>query len=903
MAGSNVETHVINADDGVKVPSYAQLLDVSGDSSCQNELTITNDMSTSDRSNVLSPRPPDQSAMNQSTTEPSASGLSSQESSVTRTRSRDVMDFAHLKMKLVQLTGPSKEAAGPTTGAAKTKTETDEIKDASVEAVGAVPSPALNAATNSASQVGVGRPVTGQPMVSGNQAVDMQPAAHRGPSLSPEPGSAPAQVASQQTSLPELPVTSAVQRDASIQPVAPTVPLGGLTKVVPSSAEHAVAPVQPVKPVPVYPVSLAQSLPQQKLPVGQPGQVNGSTVYDHMPASMLAPDVQSAMLLQQYQMSSAVPGVVDGASGFAPVQPGVVADMLATSTPASPDGISQVMAAQQPAAAAAEYSPASLLALYNQMMMPLPLMAPAWPALGLNPFLVAANPLLAAQLMYRAPLMPPVSEPVGQIPTADPHLGIPSYPVPGQEHQQPVMPSAVGIDQPHLVRPTSGLPPLAAMPAAGMPLTSMLPVGVTRPLAPRIPVALPGHEQHPAVHGANVPRKRTDRPPHLANLEQALIEKLHGPRKPVPAVQPVHSPAAQSLPGTMGWFQMPYGPHPQPMHTLAAVQSPVVSPLLTADQQQPPGSAFTLAADTALPAGASSTTIPGTSLAAAPTHSGRTTPSVALGTESVPAVGKTAVTLPSAHKLPSESIEAVSASASAADKPVMASSSAAEQMPSKRKLQFTVSAVKDDPLAVNNVQESATACETSTANNEPVSQNPTQNSTSTQNHASLPQESVSTSKAPVKKGRFRISDVKEDTDAGVIGSPLEGSSLPQETVLMSGTRTDASNHCEATAVLTAPELCAQQVCCYYLLYRRPDTLDPGHFRLTKLVLKCLNSYNLAYNCGHRSECPDDCSEFGTGYKESCAWFLGLKYLEFEVSRNPFIFYYCHTQYAKPLFYA
>ena len=423
------EAHVVNADNGVKVPSVVQLLD---DGSCQNELTITTEMSAlrptptdADRSSVLSPKPPEQSALNQSSVEPGASGLSSQENTVTRTRSRDVMDFAHLKMKLVQLTGPSKEATGANVTAAKTKPETEETKDMSGDAVGTVPPTALNSATNSASQLGVGRPLTGQQVVSGTQAVDMQPVAHRGPSLSPEPNSAPAQAPSQQASLPELPTVSTVQRDASIQlvPVAAAAAVGQ-AKAVPSSAESATASVQPVKPVPVYPISVAQSLPQQKLAVGQ---VNGSTA---IPAGMIVPDAQSAMLLQQYQMTSAVPGMVDGASGFAPVQPGIVGDMVGTSSPASPDGVNQMMAPQQPAAA--DYSPISLLALYNQMMMPLPFMAPAWAALGLNPILVAANPLLAAQMMYGAPLMPPVSEPVGQMPAADLHLGMQSYPVAGQ---------------------------------------------------------------------------------------------------------------------------------------------------------------------------------------------------------------------------------------------------------------------------------------------------------------------------------------------------------------------------------------------------------------------------------------------------------------------------------------
>jgi len=42
-----------------------------------------------------------------------------------------------------------------------------------------------------------------------------------------------------------------------------------------------------------------------------------------------------------------------------------------------------------------------------------------------------------------------------------------------------------------------------------------------------------------------------------------------------------------------------------------------------------------------------------------------------------------------------------------------------------------------------------------------------------------------------------------------------------------------------------------------------DTLDPGHFKPTKFVANCPHTYNLAYNCGHRPECPDDWSVLDT----------------------------------------
>ena len=792
MSGSHVEAHVVNADDAVKVQSNTQLLDVGNDGNCQNDLTITSEtlvprpvVGDADQSNVLTPKPTDPAAVNaQSAVEAGISGLSSQENSVTRTRSKDVMDFAHLKMKLVQLTGPNKDTAAPSAAAAaaKTKPETDETKDTSVDTVGAVP--AVSVTPNSESQASVGRPVTGQQVLVGNQAVDMQSVAQRGPSVSPDPSTVQAQAASQQASLSELPGMTLVQPAVAASAVAQT-------RTVPSNGEHSAAPVQPVKPVPVYPVSMAAPLPQQKMAVGPAGQVNGGI--QHVPAGMLAPDV----LLQQYQMSSAMPAMVDGTAGFVPVQPGVVGDSM----PASPDGINQAMPAQQPTMA--DYSQAPLLALYNQIMMSLPLMAATWPAVGLNPFLVAGNPLLAAQMMYGAQLMPPVSDAVGQMSGSDAHLGMQSCAVAGQS----AMPAAVGLEhlqREQIVRPMTGLPPLASMPSSGIPVPSMPAVAGARPIVPRPLVAVSGHEHHSApVYVAGVQRKRPDRPPHLAHLEQALIEKL-GPRKPAVPVMPAHampSPAAQSLPGY--WFPASYGPHAQPAHTPTAVQSPIISPQFVTDQH-PPASGSSLPADLLT----SSTPIPSSSLTATAMHSGRTTPCVVPVSESVPTTGRSAaaVTVASSQKLTSESVEAVHATSSASDKLVVVSASSAGHLPSSRKLQFTVSAVKDDPLAVNNLQESAPVCEASIASSDVLTQSTPQISTSSQNNASGLHEPApaSSSKAPVKKGRFRISDVKEDAETGVSSGQLESSSVSHESA--------AGNDPSVNSVTTvAPELSAQQV--------------------------------------------------------------------------------------------
>ena len=762
VPGSNMEAHVA-ADDGMKPASNTQLID---DSGCQNELTITNEMLASrlaindaDRNDVMSPRPPEQTVVNagkvseQLIIEPGTSGMSSQENTVTRTRSRDVMDFANLKMKLVQLTGPSKEAGGPAT-AAKTKAETEEMKDVLLDSVGAVSS----AASNSDLQGSAGRP---------GQQVDMQPAAQRGPSVSPDLSTAPAHT----SSLPELQATTVVQRDVSVQPAVVSVAVGQ-TKVVPSNGEHAAAPVQPVKPVPVYPVTMSHPVPQQKLPVGSVN--SNAAVQQHIPTGVIPPDVQLATLSQQYHMGSAVPVVADSTAGFVPVQPNGVPD----STMILPDN---VLSAHQPQQApAADYSQASLLALYNQMMMPLPFVAPA---LGLNPFLVAANPMLAAQMMYGAPMMPPVSDPMGSMPAADPHLGIPSYPVAGQEHHQPMMPPSVGLDP--AVRPVTGSVPSASLPSSGVPL---LPVAATaRPPTPRLPVSVSGHEHQSAVHAATMQKKKLDRPPHLATLEQALIEKLGGPRKPVASAHAVHAPAVHTLPGTMGWFPMAYGQHAQFAHTPTAVQSPVISPLYTTEYQQLPAS---IAADMA-------TSIPSTLPSMTLTAAERTSASVASAAEPV-----STVTSPGTPKLTNELAEEITTTA--AEKPMMDGTASTGLASTKRKLHFTVSAVKDDPLTVNNQQETTEPSVLTSESSSLISPS--------LHDASVPPAAheltaVSTNKAAVKKGRFRISDVKEAADTAVSGNQSESSSQSQET----GATSDSSVNCVTAAVLTAPELSAHQV--------------------------------------------------------------------------------------------
>ena len=754
VPGSTAEAHVVGADDGVKIPAAVQSVDVTSDSCSQNELTITSDSSVArpgptdaDRGSALALKSVDQSVVNagkaadgRSIAEPGASDLSSQESSVTRTRSCDVMDLEHLRMKLVQLTGPNKEATGSNTAAAKTKLETEET---SVDGVGVSPSPGLNTATNSASQVNVGRPV--------NQA-ELQPAAQRGPSVSPEPIS---QLTASQCELLSATVT---QRDASYQTAA------GQTNVVSSNGENAGVPVQPVKPVPVYPVAVAQPLAQQRvIPQMAPA------------AGVIAPDVQAAMLLQQQQLASAV---VDSAGGSFAAQPSLSAEMVGTSCPASPDGMSQMLANQQPTAA--DYSQASLLALYNQMMMPIPLMASAWPALGLNAFLVAANPLLAAQMMYGASL--------GQLPAVDAHTGLPGYPVASQEPQHQVVPGLdhSWTDQP--VRPTSGLAPMASVPSGGMPPV----VAGTRPAAVRLPGAVLGSEQHPASQSTSAQRKQQ---PQLAILEQALIEKLHGSRKPATSV--IASQAVQSAA-----VVMPDGQHTQPpSRTPTAVSSPVMSPVFTAGLQ-PPASVSGLPTDltTSISTGSS---VAGMPLPGTATHSGRTTPSLSTAAESVPVTGKsvTAVTLPLTQQPNSELAESVQGTTSCDETLTADSSSSVGQTPSKRKMQFMVSTVKDDPLAVNNLHESAAVCEASVVTSDLPPQDTV---TVAQNSAavsagSLEPGAASAGKASVKKGRFRITDVVE---TGVNSGELETSAVT------SGTRNELSNNCATAAALMVS---AQQV--------------------------------------------------------------------------------------------
>lgn len=738
MQGSAVD---ISVDDRVKVES----LDSSSDSNVQNELTVTSDSLLSrpvpadtDQSVVLTPKPTELLAANVSSkpadsqpmTEASASGLSSQENTVTRTRSRDVMDFAHLKMKLVQLTGPKEMAAAmpSSTVAAKTKAETEEMKDQCVDSAG-------SGTPNSELQLSAGRP----PVVSCQQVL-VGAAPQHGPSVSPDPASA------------ELPVTTIVHRDAT-----------GQTKAMSSSDGE---PVQPVKPVPVYPIT-SSHLPQLSV-----AQLNGN-ITQHT-AGILAPDM---LVQRQY----AVPTVIDNAPGFVPVHAGDLA--AATGI----DSVSQLIAAQQPTGTDCSQH-ASLVALYNNMMMPLPLIWP--PAMSLNPFVVATSPLLAAQMMYGAQLVPTPQLPdaYGQMAAADGHVGVPS----GYDHQQPGILSGVGQLRDEPVRPT-----MTSMPS----LTSMMMPGVAaaRPLVPRPPVAVSGHEHY----ATSVPRKRPDRPPHLANLEQALIEKLHGhgPRKPaVPAMMPTHSPAA-----SMAWFPLLYGQNAQLTYTPAGVQSPMLSPLYNTDLQLV-ASSSSFVPDMATSVISSSAALTGTAM-----HSGRTTPAVGPTAESLPVMGK----LLSTQKLPGESAEAFHVTT------CVSSVSSGGHVPSARKLQFTVSTVKDDPLlVVDHLQESTTTgCEALVVTSELLSEKPAQNSVSLQNGASATsgvQElgPVLTGKAPVKKGRFRISDVRQDTDTSASSIEVEGSKLPSMAECVVSSNPSDNNSTTMGAVLMAADLCAQQVSSY-----------------------------------------------------------------------------------------
>jgi len=346
--------------------------------------------------------------------------------------------------------------------------------------------------------------------------------------------------------------------------------------------------------------------------------------------------------------------------------------------------------------------------------------------------------------------------------------------VTGQAHHPPLVP---GLGYPQAdqgVRGTVGL-----LPSAGTPLSSS--VMTTRPIAPRLPVAVSGHEHHTTGQAATgVQRKRPDRPPYLASLEQALIEKLHGPRKPVAAMIPGHSPAAQALPGTaMAWFPVAYGGHTQHgIHTPTAGQSPVVSPSFNTDLQLPAS-----AVDMTVPV-----TLPATSLTGTFTYSGRTTPSVATTAEYV--AGKS-VAAGTAHNVTNESHE-VSA---------VVDVDSAGQMASRHKPQFTVLAVNDD---ASHLHESTAVSEALPVSNDSLSQD---TSAATQTCA----PAMLASKAPVKKGRFRISDVKEGVDVTASNSQLDTSTQPHGAALMgSGARNDLSGSCEMTSALMTPELAVQQ---------------------------------------------------------------------------------------------
>ena len=125
----------------------------------------------------------------------------------------------------------------------------------------------------------------------------------------------------------------------------------------------------------------------------------------------------------------------------------------------------------------------------------------------------------------------------------------------------------------------------------------------------------------------------------------------------------------------------------------------------------------------------------------------------------------------------------------------------------KRKLQFTVTAVKNDPLkGRQDLKESKEISDSSVTDGKmptsamEITNESNVNVDASETSTNLSTSSSSTSKVPVKKGRFRITDVKENVAESVVSSP--SSTKPDRTLQTESELLKASSDPANTRVLS-----------------------------------------------------------------------------------------------------
>jgi hypothetical protein len=791
----------------------------------ESELTVTMDAVSAESGGApLQRKPVDMSAL--AVADASQNDATLQDSSVTRAKSRDVMDFEHLKMKLDQLRGPAVKkdvppAATTSTAVPKAKPDVEsESKDASD---GSAPASSV-----------VGSLVTGAaPPTSGNR-----PAANQQISrLTSTEGSQPGVAASQQlagasavdTVSPSAPpVTVAVPQAVTAANNVPLSKPSPVSAVLPS-ATAAQIPTAAVAPVAQKPVSnmstLEQNLAAVLKPAGTVGQVSvAQPVAQSLPSAVstgLAPPVQTQPqavtpvgLVQQRVASPVVmpthhptaqpSGMVPQSVGqtvpvpqqlgvqaqiltqqgqqilpnqsvlgqFAPAvvhTPGLLPNAGSSATSVMMDGSAAVASTPNspkscqppsvPSAAPGDLS--AITAMYQQQQLQQQLFyqqlqqalvaraAAPWSLFGT--VLPGGNPLLAAQLAYAVQMlmaMTPASADSlpGQVSQADllmyaqqlqaqSVLANPfACPESVVQADQAVMGSVVQPAGNVTYSGTLSAPPTVRMQAAGSVL------------------------EHPGASQLSQ-RRRAERP-DLASLEQALTKFL-GPCKPTPQISvaggQLHSPASHIVAANGGHAtssplsHQHIHQHPLGTSNTPAVSSPVLSPVVSLDQHL----AQTFGVG-----------VPEQSL-----------PSSSVGVSAKPELMSTAVdvaavavntALPLTSELEKPDEKPVSVNCTNKDLPGIDKETSASA--TKRKLQFTVTAVKNDPLKERPDSKEATEVSVTSVTDEKVSVRAASEScdagaSSTAKAADVASASGSdansASKAPIKKGRFRILDVKE----------------------------------------------------------------------------------------------------------------------------------------------
>ena len=287
--------------------------------------------------------------------------------------------------------------------------------------------------------------------------------------------------------------------------------------------------------------------------------------------------------------------------------------------------------------------------------------------------------------------------------------------------------------------------------------------------------------------------KRVDRPPDLANLEQALIEKLHGNRKatvPTPAAITPHSPMVHYMPpgGQELLPQLASGNTLVPPVGVPGVGVPAVG--VSAVGVPAVGVPAVGVPAVGVPPVVQPVVMPPvlaegqpTGLAQASTPP-KNTPSASGDSKATPGTPQTTVspTTAAATALSgSTSVTASSTNTSTAARPPLTKQASEEKM-AKPKSRFSVTVVRDDPLKhADSVKSDDSKSTSETAkkdvklndhpdgkhrNSSPSNAEKTETEKA-DSKPNLPESKAQKTKKAMKKGRFQVTTVKEESSSSM----------------------------------------------------------------------------------------------------------------------------------------